>query len=531
MVTQIVFGTIGGLGLLIYGIQLLGDGLQQVAGERMRSLLAALTKNPLRGIAVGAVVTSIIQSSSATTVLLVGFINAGLLNLYQAVGVIMGANIGTTVTAQIIALKLTKVALPAIGIGCAMTLFSKRNLYKNIGQIILGFGLLFLGLNTMSGAVKFLRQHEAIVNFLLSLSHRPYLGVLAGILVTVTIQSSSASIGLLLSLSGSGLINLSAAIPILLGDNIGTCVTALLASIGTSVSAKRAAVAHTVFNLIGTVIVLLLLPYYMKLIQLTSGNIAHQIANAHTLFNVANTIILFPFIPLLIKLVTKLVPGEEMKSPNYLDERLLTTPVLALEQARNEIIYMGKTAEEMLDLSMHGLYNKDYNDFKKVIKKEHITDVLEKDIADYLVKISQKTINPEIARQISSFLHVINDVERIGDHAENLTKLSERLLDGKFGFSEEAMGEIDNLYKKTLLFLKDAVQAISDNDQKLAQEALSYEDDIDDMVVKYRQLHVERLNNGKCKVIQGLIFTDMLHNFEKIGDHAYNLCEAVLGIK
>ncbi len=440
MVQQIIFGTVGGLGLLIYGIQLMGDGLQQVAGDRMRKILSALTDKPLMGVFVGAVVTSIIQSSSATTVLLVGFINAGLITLTQAVGVIMGANIGTTVTAQIIALKLTDYAMPAIGLGFGLTFFCKKSLYKNIGRIVLGLGLLFLGLSTMSGAVKFLRQHEAISAFLLSLSRNPLLGVLAGIIVTVTVQSSSASIGLLLSLSASGLIDLSAAIPILLGDNIGTCITAIFASIGASLSAKRAAVFHTVFNIIGTVIVLLLLPYYETIIRHTSGNIAHQIANAHTLFNVANTIILFPFMSLLIKMVIKIVPGkEEEERLNYLDERLLNTPAIAIGQVKNEIVYMGNTVHEMLGLSINGFFNNDHKLFQKVIKKEGVVDLLEKDISHYLVKISQRRITPQISQQISSYMNIINDLERIGDHSENLTKLAQRLLDGKARFTPAAM--------------------------------------------------------------------------------------------
>jgi phosphate:Na+ symporter len=531
MIKQIIFGTIGGLGLLIYGIQLMGDGLQQVAGDRMRKILSTLTNNALMGVMVGAVVTSIIQSSSATTVLLVGFINAGLITLRQAVGVIMGANIGTTITAQIIALKLTDYALPAIGVGFGVMFFSRRMVSKSIGRIILGFGLLFLGLSTMSGAVKFLRGHQAVKDFMLSLSTTPLLGVLVGILVTVAIQSSSASVGLLLSLAGSGLIDLPTAIPILLGDNIGTCVTAVIASIGTSVSAKRAAAAHTAFNIIGTAIILLLLPYYETIIRYTAVDISHQIANAHTLFNVVNTVILFPFISLLIKLVTKIIPGEEQETPNYLDERLLNTPVLALDQAKSEVSYMGDTVCDMLTLAITGLFNKDYKLFQKVGKKEQVTDVLEKDISHYLVRISQRRITPKISQRLSSFMHIINDLERIGDHSENLTKLSQRLLDGRMGFSPTAMEEIHRLYDKTSRFVKDAVTAIKNDDRKLARDSFKYEREVDQMVAEYRQNHINRLNDGSCKVIPGLIFVDMLNNFEKIGDHAYNICEAVLGLK
>ncbi len=531
MIKDVIFGTLGGLGLLIYGIQLMGDGLQQVAGDRMRKILGSLTNNALMGVMVGATVTSIIQSSSATTVLLVGFINAGLITLKQAVGVIMGANIGTTVTAQIIALKLTDYALPAIGIGFGLMFFCKKNLYKSIGRIILGFGLLFLGLKVLSGSVKFLQGHEAVRNFLLSLSDNPLLGVLAGILVTFAIQSSSASIGLLISLAGSGLIDLSAAIPILLGDNIGTCITAIIASIGGSTSAKRAAAAHTIFNIVGTIIVLLLLPYYEVIIKYTASDILHQIANAHTLFNVVNTIILFPFISLLIKIVTKIVPGDETERPNYLDELLLNTPVVALGQVKNEIAYMGETVHEMLNLSMTGFFNKDYKLFQKVGKKENVVDMLEKDISHYLVKLSQRRVTPAMSLKMSSYFNAINDLERIGDHSENLTKLSQRLLEGKTGFSPAAMKEISSLFDITNRFLDGTVEAIKNDDKELAREIFKLEEDVDNLVAQYRQNHIGRLNDGSCEVVPGLIFVDMLNNFEKIGDHAYNICEAVLGIK
>jgi phosphate:Na+ symporter len=531
MIKQVLFGTLGGLGLLIYGIQLMGDGLQKVAGDRMRKILETLTNSSAMGVLVGALVTSIIQSSSATTVLLIGFINAGLITLRQAVGVIMGANIGTTVTAQLIALNLTDYALPAIGIGFGLMFFSRRVTYKNIGRIILGFGLLFLGLSTMSGSVKFLREHPAVKDFLLSLSDYPLLGILAGILITVVIQSSSASIGLLLSLAGSGLISLPAAIPILLGDNIGTCVTAVIASIGASTSAKRAAAVHTTFNIIGTMIVLPLLPYYNIIIQRTATDISHQIANAHTLFNVVNTIILFPFISLLISLVTRLVPGEEKETPNYLDDRLLNTPVVALDQAKNEIVYMGNSVHDMLTWAVTGFFDKDYKLFSKVEKKEQIVDVLEKDISHYLVKISQLSITPEISRRLSSFLHIINDLERIGDHSENLTKLGQRFLESKSCFSLAAMEEIKLLYEENSHFVKDVVEAIRKDDHKLARESFKHEKDVDRLVAEFRQNHINRLNDGSCQVVPGLIFVDILNNFEKIGDHAYNICEAVLGLK
>ncbi|MGA1842885.1 MAG: Na/Pi cotransporter family protein, partial [bacterium] len=338
MFTEVGFGLIGGLGLFIYGIHLMGEGLQKAAGDRMRKILSCLTNKPIFGVLVGAGITALIQSSSATSVMLVGFVNAGLMTFTQAVGVIMGANIGTTVTGQLIAFKLTKAALPAIGIGFALSFFSKKIKYKNIGEVILGFGILFLGLKIMMDSVAFLRNHEAIVNLFILAGNKknpiigPILGVLAGMSITMIVQSSSATIGLLIALASSQLVTIDAAIPILLGDNIGTCITALLASIGTTLPAKRTALSHALFNIVGTIIVLLLLSPYEKLIVfLSKGNIARQIANAHTLFNVMNTIIMLPFISYFVKIVSFIIPGgdSDLQLKNhYLDRRLIKTPVI-----------------------------------------------------------------------------------------------------------------------------------------------------------------------------------------------------------
>lgn len=541
MVTEIIFGLMGGLGLFIYGVHLMGEGLQKAAGDRMRKILGKLTNKPIIGVLVGAGITALIQSSSATTVMLVGFVNAGLMTLNQAVGVIMGANIGTTITGQLIAFKLTNYALPAIGVGFALNFFVKNKKFKNAGEVILGFGILFLGLKIMIDSVKFLRCNKSIAHIFVIIGNRqdslfgPILGVFCGMIVTMIIQSSSATIGLLIALAGSELITINAAIPILLGDNIGTCITAQLASIGTSVPAKRTALVHAVFNIVGTVIVLILLKPYEKLIVfLSKGNISRQIANAHTLFNIMNTFLLLPFISYFIKAVTFMIPCKEQEcevTSYYLDKRLIKTPVIALEQVKKEVVRMAKIAEKMIHESIEALFKMDGDKLKDIAKKEQIVDLLQKEITDYLVELSQESITPEVSKKISSSMRMVNNIERIGDHAENLAKVTTRKLAGNTSFTNEALQEIKALYHETSHFYKCIIESIEKEDKELVQSSMQMEKTINMLNHKFRDKNIYRLNKGKSDVISGLIFSDILSHFEKIGDHSFNIGEAVLGIK
>ena len=541
MIKDMIFGLMGGLGLFIYGIHLMGECLQKAAGDRTRKILGRLTNNPVLGVLVGASITAIIQSSSATTVMLVGFVNAGLMTLTQAIGVVMGANIGTTVTGQIVAFNLTNFALPAIGIGFALSFFTKNKKYKNIGEVILGFGILFLGLKIMTDSVKFLKGQPFLSNMLIAVGNKKspvsgsLLGILAGLFTTMIIQSSSATIGLLIALASSELIPIHAAIPILLGDNIGTCITALLASIGTSLSARRTALAHAVFNIVGTVIILILLnPYEKLIIFLSPGNIPRQIANAHTLFNIVNTIVLLPFVSYFVKVVTFLIPGKEpgyQSQSCYLDKRLIKTPVIALEQVKKEILHMAKTAEEMIHDALEILFQKNKNKLQDIDKKEEKVDLLQKEITDYLVELSQEPMTPEISKKINSSIRMVIDIERIGDHAENLAKLANKKLDGNLSFTEEALQEIREIYQETFHFYNDIIESIEKEDGKLARVSLEKETIINRLKYKFSDNHINRLNQGTCDVMSGFIFLDILTNFEKIGDHSYNIGEAVLGIK
>ncbi|MFH0924369.1 MAG: Na/Pi cotransporter family protein [bacterium] len=534
MIKEMIFGLIGGLALFIYGIQLMGDGLQKTAGDNMRKILGKLTNNPIMGVLVGAGITSVIQSSSATTVMLVGFVNAGLMTLRQAVGVIMGANIGTTVTAQLIAFKIEKYSLPIIGIGFALTFFSKNKRCKNVGEILLGTGILFLGLSTMTGSVKFLRNSSHIKNFFINFSTKPILGVLAGLLVTMFIQSSSATVGLTIALAASGLIGIKEAIPLILGENIGTCVTTLLACVGTNLSAKRAAVAHTLFNILGTILILPFLVPFLKIVLLSSNDVSRQIANAHTLFNIMNTIILLPLISYFIKVVKFIVPGEEPVielAPHYLDKRLIKTPTIALEQVRNEILRMAKTTQVMINKAIEAFLKEDRIKTKDVHEKEKIVDMLQKEISDYLVELAQESITLEISKKINSSQHMLHDFERIGDHAENIAKLAVKRWDGNLCFTKDASNDLKSLYQEASGFLNQIIQAIEKEDKEIAHKAMVMEENIDKLTREFKNNHIERLNKGICTVISGLVFVDVLNSFEKIGDHTYNIGEAVLGIK
>jgi phosphate:Na+ symporter len=387
---NVIFGVLGGLALFLFGMKIMGEGLQKVAGDKIRKILERVTRYPVVAVLLGAVTTAAIQSSSATTVLVVGFVNAGLMTLKQAIGVIMGANIGTTITAQLIAFKLTDYVFLIIAIGFCINFFSKRRVYHYVGQFILGIGILFLGLDVMSNAVVPLRGSPVFLDFIASFSRYPLLGVLVGIIITCVVQSSAATIGMLIALASQDIITFNAAIPVLFGDNIGTCITALLASIGTNLNARRAAVAHVMFNVTGTLIFLILLPWFREFVYFISpSEPARLIANAHTSFNILNTCLFLPFVGAFTKLIEKLLPGTveiEEKGPIYLDERMFDTPAVALSLATKEIIRMGNIASRSLESAMQGFYEKNERFLEATKEDEEIIDELEREITFYLAK-------------------------------------------------------------------------------------------------------------------------------------------------
>lgn len=543
-VVSTIFKLLGGLGIFIFGMKLMGEGLTKTAGKRLRSLLDILTTHRLMGVLVGTGITAIIQSSSATTVMVVGFVNAGLISLKQAIGVIMGANIGTTITAQLISFKISEYALHAIAIGAVFYLFSKSKRWKYVGQVLLGFGLLFLGMSTMSDVMRPLRSSLYFKELMTQFSYNPILGVLLGAGITVLIQSSSASIGILLSLTSVGAIPYAAAVPILLGDNIGTTITAILSSIGTSITAKRAAWAHAMFNILGTGIFLFFLymiPNLTDQIQVFLSNISgtsdinRLIANTHTGFNILNTIIWLPFAGLLSKIVTWMIPGEEhseVKGPIYLEERFLDTPVLALGQAKKELNRMAKLAILNVETAQRSFMENRLALFKELEDREESIDQVEESMILYMTKLSQRSLTEDQAAEVNNFFHLINDLERIGDHAENIGELAQIKIEDKIPVSDKAIEDLNFMFKRVLETARLAITAFHENDLELAKRVLEFEDEVDELEKIYRSNHIKRLNEGLCFPGSGVIYLDILSNLERIGDHSANIAKITLeGIK
>jgi phosphate:Na+ symporter len=555
---KLIFGLIGGLGLFLFGMKTMSEGLQKVAGSRMRKILGALTNNRVVGVLVGIAVTAIIQSSSATTVMVVGFVNAGLMSLMQSIGIVLGANIGTTVTAQLIAFKITKYALPAIGLGAGLKLFSRNKKWSYLGEILLGFGLLFFGLSVMKNAFDPLKASEEFRQLFLIVGDNHLLGVLIGAILTIIVQSSSATIGITLALASSGILTFEASVALILGENIGTTITANLAALGTNLAARRTAFAHFLFNTLGVCYMLVLFPFFIQFISfLTPGDadfviqtqdqaarmggtlgdkpfIARHIANTHTMFNVVNTIIFLPLVGVLAKLSTLVISGREEEMEfhlKYLDNRVLSTPPIALAQARSETRRMAQIAQEMVDETLLFLQDNDLKRISGLEKKEELTDVLQKEITAFLVSLSQMSISQETSREVASMMNMVSDLERVGDHCENLWSLSRRKLEQKISFSAVAMEELADISDLTSSFLATIIKALEAKDAGVYDEAQRLEDAVDDLEEKLRDNHIKRLNTGECTVNSGLIFIDMLHNFEKIGDHTFNLAKAVVGKK
>jgi len=540
VVRELVFGLIGGLGLLLFGMMLMSEGLQKVAGAKLKQVLKFLTDKSIVGVLVGTIVTAIIQSSSATSVMMIGFVNAGLMTLRQAIGVIMGANIGTTITAQLIAFQLDKYALPAIGIGFGLMFFGKQKRLKFWGQVLLGFGLLFFGLVVIKQVFAPLKDMPQVSDFFVRFSSNPLLGILAGVLITLILQSSSAVVGFIMALALVGVIDFTTAISAMLGSNIGTTVTAQLASIGTSIPSRRTAMAHTIEKTIG---VLIVLPFvytgaFQRLVDVitpgivTDGNIMRHVANAHTMFNVSCTMVFLPFIPLIAKIATFLVPGEvelDHAQPKYLEEHLLATPSIAIDQSVKEIVGMLDLSKLAVNEAMRSFFDKDPNLLKKVSKKEDAIDNLQSEITGYVVKISQGDLTPEESEKLPVLLHSVNDVERIGDHAENLAELAERAIEEKLPFSDTAIGELKDIYREVDSMMEDVKEAFFSQRPDCAKRALAREDKINKLQLQLRGNHIRRLNERRCVPLSGVIFLDFVNNLEKIGDHLTNIAQAICG--
>ena len=533
---EIAFHFLGGLGLFLYSIKTMGDGLQQAAGDRLRFYIDKYTSNPFFGILVGIGMTALIQSSSGVTVITVGLVSAGLLTLRQAIGIVMGANIGTTVTSFIIGFKLGDYALPMLFLGAVCLFFTKNRTINNIGRIVFGVGGIFFALNLMSGAMEPLKDLQVFKDYMVELSKNPILGVLVGTGLTLLIQASSATIGILQNLYASNLIDLQGALPVLFGDNIGTTITAIIASLGANIAAKRVAAAHVAFNVIGTVICIIFLVPFTGLIQWFESflNLAPEmtIAFAHGTFNITNTIIQFPFIGALAFMVTKLIPGEDevvKYEPLYLDEQLIKqAPSIALGNAKKELLHLGNYAAKAFDLSYDYIINSNEKVAEKGHKTEEAINTIDEKLTRYLISLSGEALSQKESEVLTNILDSSRDLERIGDHAEALLNLNDYLQRKNVQFSEAALEELAEIYLKTSDFVKDALESVENNDLEQAQALIKRHEDINNMERVLRKTHIKRLNNGECSTQAGVNFIDIISHYTRVSDHAMNLAEKVL---
>ena len=524
----------GGLGLFLFGIRTMGDGLENAAGAKLKRMLEVLTGNRFLAVLVGFVVTAIIQSSTATTVMVVGFVNAGMMSLAQAVGVIMGANIGTTVTSLLIALNFSSVAAAAVLVGVILMLASKKTVVKNLGAIFTGFGLLFLGIDMMSDSMAPLRDSAGFMNFIVPVSEsplRPPFGIILGIVMTAVLQSSSASVGVLQTLAMQGLVPLKFSVFVLFGQNIGTCLTALFSTVGAKKNSKRAAVIHLLFNLIGTgifILIALLTPYVEWIEKLSPAPMA-QIAISHIVFNIVSTVVMFPFAKVLVKLSCLLVPGKDDSESEmhckFIDDRLLNTPPFAVMQVSKEVARMAKLARDNFETSAHALINRSDKDLDKVMENEEIINYLNHHITSYLVKLNALDITDSDSDYIARVFHAINDIERVGDHAINLAEAAQHNIGEGLKFSDPAREELNQLCGSVVTLLERSMaafdnQSLSDNE---AKELSDLEEHIDDLTLECQDSHIFRLNRKECNTEAGMLYLNTITDFERVGDHAINI--------
>ena len=538
---SIILPFIGGLGMFIYGMQIMAQGLENAAGSKMKSLLEVLTKNKFFGVLLGAFITAVIQSSSATTVMVVGFVNAGIMNLTQAMGVIMGANIGTTVTGWLVssvewakALSPANIAPVAVMIGVIVMLTGKRRSTKDISSIIVGFGILFIGITTTSDAVEPLQQSEAFCNLFVTLGHSPFLGIVAGALVTAVIQSSSASVGILQSLAAAGLVPFNAAVYIIMGQNIGTCVTAIMSSIGAKKTAKTAAVMHLLFNIIGTIIFSVVAIVFFKVINPGFGEgliTQTEISTVHTIFNIGTTILLFPVSDWIIKLAKKLEREDSDdvdEGQVLLDDRMLETPSIALQSTVSEMVRMGHVVRGTMDRTRDVLITKKREEIEKIREEETIADGLCKGITEYAIKLNTLSINEKEHQEVASILQIVSDIERVSDYCENISEFAENLKDQKASFSEIAREEIQQMEDVCIDCFRYAIEALEERSKEKAMKVIEKESQADELEIALRTAHMKRLARNECSTESGIVFLDALVCLERISDHARNIAEEIL---
>ena len=538
---QMALSFIGGLGLFIYGMNVMGEGLQKAAGNRLKKLLGVLTNNRFLGVLVGVGITAIMQSSSATTVMVVGFVNASLMSLSQAVGVIMGANIGTTVTAWIVSLgewskflQPSTIAPITIIIGVVMLFFSSKERTRQLGGILFGFGVLFLGLDIMGGAVKPLSALPQFKSAFMKMGGNPVLGVLTGAVVTAVIQSSSASVGILQTLAAASLVPWSAAVYIIMGQNIGTCITAMLSAIGATKNGKRAAAIHLLFNIIGSVFFSIVAVIYFKGINVASGEVLitmTQISIVHTVFNILNTLLLFPFADKIVSLAERLVGGVEpvVAELVHLDDRILETPSFAIQNVIKEVSRMGELSALNLKTAVEALLEQNAEKIQDVFEREQVINRLQYGINNYMVKISNTPVSEYEHKVITGLFHTVSDIERVGDHADNVAELAEAAIKDGLVFSDVARGEIEEMAAVTEQSFRYALEAIETNSIQSAEKVIEAEKKVNETEKRLRDRHIKRLTEERCTSLAGITFLDLVSNLERVSDHAANIAYTTFG--
>ena len=535
------FGTIltmaGGLGLFLFGMELMSDSIEKVAGAKLRRILEIFTTNRFMGMIVGIIFTGIIQSSSACTVMVVSFVNSGLMNLYQAAGVILGANIGTTITSQLVSFNLSKIAPLILLVGVVVMMFTKKEKVRKVAEVVVGFGILFVGLSTMSQAMANMKNEPQVVNLLMSLKN-PFLATLMGFALTAVIQSSSVTVSIVLLLANQDLLPLPITLYIILGCNIGACATAMLASMTGKKDAKRAALIHLLFNIIGTVIIYIALfvagDQIVELIKSISADNGRFVANAHTMIKIAQVIMLFPFTGWLVKMTYLIVPGEDQKvgyresyQLKYIGDKVVFNPATAVVEVVKELERMASLAEENLNRAMNALITLDEEDIEEVYEVEKNINFLNHAITDYLVKINQTTLPIEDLNSLGALFHVVNDIERIGDHAENVADAARQRKEEGISISKEAQKELGDMLEMVNKIIRYAVEMFAKSDETHMQEIVTLEDQVDEKERELQKKHVERLTKGECSPEAGMIFSDVVSGLERVADHATNIAFAI----
>lgn len=533
---ELILNLLGGLGLFLFGMNFMSQGLQKAAGARLRSILEAMTKNKIVAVLFGALFTAIIQSSGATTVMVVSFVNAGIMTLAQSVGIIFGANIGTTITSQLVAFNLTGVAPLILFVGAVFIMFGKKPMVKKIGEVILGFGALFMGISMMKDSMTDLRDYQVVLDVLGSMDN-PLLGILFGTAITVVVQSSSVTVSILLLMASQGLIDLPVCFYVILGCNIGSCTPAVLASLDAKKEAKRAALIHVMFNVFGMVIIGILLVFGMNyfedfILHVSGADVGRCVANADSLFKIFQTIIFLPLSMQFVAMARRIIPGEDQEQKEYqllyIGKQNIFSPSTAVVETTQEIERMGSMARENLQLAMEAFFDHNKEKIAKVYETEKQIDFLSHEITDYLVKINQLQLPVVDAKRIGGLFHVVSDIERIGDHAENIVDAAVKGGEENLDFTKKGQKEIQEMHQKTMVILEKSMEMFTTMDKKNLPDILELENSIDYMERQLQQNHVKRMAKGKCSPMAGILFTDLTTGLERVADHATNIAFSIL---